>query len=250
MTKFKILVIDDEELARQKILRFLDNTSVKLPGDLLINEAQNGLIGLEKISSFCPDLVFLDVQMPGLSGIELLQQIEARAFKIIFATAHEEFALKAFEENACDYLLKPFDQERFNCALKKVLKLHSQEKVFLGIEDSYRSRGHHLGKITYKVGEKIKFIQTSEVIYFESRDHYTYAHTIEGEKLIDLSLTYLEEKLDTQNFLRIHRHVIVGLANITAFKKGEPFLIQLRNGIELPVSRNNRKTLLAKIFPY
>ncbi|MBI2519398.1 MAG: response regulator transcription factor [Bdellovibrio sp.] len=249
MTDYKILVIDDEELARQKILRFLDKTAIVLPGNLVIEEAQNGLIGLAKISSFAPDLVFLDIQMPGLSGMELLQQIQDRVFKIIFATAHEEFALKAFEESACDYLLKPFDQERFDRALNKVLKLHSQERVLHELEDSYRSTGRYLEKITYKFGEKIKFIKVSEVLYFESREHYTYAITEEGEKLIDLSLAYLEEQLDAQKFLRIHRHVIVALGDITAFKKGEPFLIQLKNGIELPVSRNNRKKLLDKIFP-
>ncbi len=249
LTDYKILIIDDEELARQKIQRFLQKTSVKLPGRMILDEAHNGLIGVAKISSFNPSLIFLDIQMPGLSGIELLQQIEDRPFKIVFATAHEEFALNAFEENACDYLLKPFDQERFDRALSKVLKHHSQEKILHGVENSYRSHGKYLEKITYKVGEKVKFIPLTDVLYFESREHYTYAITSEGEKLIDLSLSYLEEQLDPDKFLRIHRHVMVGLVNITAFKKGEPFLVQLKNDQELPVSRNNRKKLLDKIFP-
>ena len=244
LSEFKVLIIDDEPLARQKILRHLKETTSKFPGALAIFEATNGIEGLEKIFCDRPDLIFLDIQMPGMTGMEMLQQLEKRPFKIVFATAYEEFALRAFAENACDYLLKPFDQKRFDQSLEKTLMLHSQEKKLEQLESSFRRGGLPFDKITYKVGDRVKFIPLSFISHFESREHYTYAHTADGEKLIDLSLSYLEKQVNGTQFTRIHRHILVSQAHIQEIKRGENMWVVLKNGLELPVSRNNRKKLL------
>ena len=130
----QILIVDDEELARHKIKRFLAESQIQAT----ITEAANGLQALQILSTSSIDLVFLDIDMPGLTGLEVLQNLEQRPFKVIFQTASDAFAIRAFEENACDYLLKPFDRERFQSALQKALARVETDRKLQGFEKQMR----------------------------------------------------------------------------------------------------------------
>ena len=166
MATNRILIVDDEELARKKIKRFLRTCAP----DFSIHEAENGVRALQSIQEIAPNLVFLDIEMPGLSGLEVLQNIEHRPFKLIFQTAHAEFAVRAFEENACDYLLKPFDQERFQKALQRALARPENENL-LGLENQLRSEKQYLERLSVKLGNKTRLLKVNEVEYFTSKDH-------------------------------------------------------------------------------
>lgn len=233
----KILVVDDEDLARQKIVRFLSESKTLFE----IREASNGLQALEMAAKFQPDLIFLDIEMPGLNGLQVLQNLENRSAKIIFQTAYDEYAIKAFEENACDYLLKPFSAERFHKSFAKALQSIQNENVLQKIEDTLSSQ--YLEKICVKQGTRVKIISLSDVLCFLSKDHYTFVCTAEGESICDLSLTHIAERIDPAKFKRVHRHAIIAVDSIAAIKNGDNMQVQLKNGLSLPVSRSSRKII-------
>ena len=229
-----ILIVDDEELARNKVRRFLKSRTFD------IQEAKDGLEAVAMLKSSPFDIVFLDVEMPGLNGIEVLQNIEKRAFKVIFQTAYDEFAIKAFSENACDYLLKPFTRERFDQALDRALVRHQNEQQLRRLEAGLNRA---FEKISVKTGSKTRLIDVVEIECFTSQDHYTFIHTPEGEFISDLSLEFLEERLNRQQFLRIHRNAIVRRLCIRALVNGQNMHVELNGGRKLPVARNRRRQL-------
>jgi two-component system LytT family response regulator len=231
-----VLIIDDEKLARQKIARFL----AERPESFSIREAANGLEAKRLIAERAPLLILLDVEMPGLSGLELLAQLEERPFKVVFQTAFADFALRAFEENACDYLLKPFPAERFNQAIDRALRAADSERRLRNLE---RRSGQSLERLVVKQGSRMQIVNVADIECFVSRDHYTCIHTRQGEYVCDLSLSHLEERLDGRIFQRLHRSNIVRLAAVQAITRGENMSVRLSGGLELPVSRNNRARL-------
>jgi two-component system LytT family response regulator len=242
-TTSRILIVDDEQIARQRIRRFLEEDSQ----EYVILEASNGIEAIERISSFQPHVVFLDIQMPELSGFDVLRQVENRNFQLIFQTAYDEYALQAFEESACDYLLKPFPKERLQKALSKALSGVDQKISLSALEGKLAKRNEHLEKITYKQGGKTKVLEVSNVLYFLSQDHCTSAFSSVGEHLIDLSLSHLEERLDPEKFLRCHRNNIVAVDQIKSVGGVKESEITLKNGTNLPVSRNNRSIVLERL---
>lgn len=239
----KILVVDDESLARERIIRFLKKFS-----DLFeIFEAQNGPQALYLISEIKPQIVFLDIQMPEMSGFDIIYQIKEKNFQIIFQTAYDEFAIKAFEVNACDYLLKPFTEEKLHKALKKALNLHEQSEKLQNLESNLKKQCNYLKTILVKKNNEYSILKVIDILYFKSEDHYTFAYTDKKEFIIDLSLNQLEDKLNVDEFFRIHRNSLVRIAEIESLSSAEESSLKLKNGVALDISRNSRKSLLKRL---
>lgn len=243
----RILIVDDEPLARQRVARYVRQFS----DGFLIEEAESGIRAVELIGAFHPDVVFLDVEMPGLNGLEVLQQFEERPFHVIFQTAYDQFAIRAFEEHACDYLLKPFTAERLHQALARALDRAADEDRLRALERQFAGRGDGTGwlrKLTVKQGNRLRIVADHEVFCFVSRDHYTCVYFGDGpagtcEGICDLSLTRLAERLAPGEFRQFHRNNIVRISAIAALsrsKHGE-ISVELSNGMKLPVSRNNQR---------
>ncbi|MBI3651446.1 MAG: response regulator [Acidobacteria bacterium] len=237
-----ILIVDDEELARQRIRRYLRQNAIAFT----IEEAESGIAAIEKILAQPPDIIFLDVEMPGLSGFETLQQLPERNFQIVFQTAYDEFAVRAFEEQACDYLLKPFTLERFQQALTNALTRVANEEKLQALEARFAERAGPLQKFVVKQGARLRLIEESEVVCFVSRDHYTLAYFDDRrEGISELSLSQLQTRLDPALFKQLHRNNIVNVEAMIAVSltRSGGMEVELRNGMRLPVSRRHRQWL-------
>lgn len=226
----KAIIIDDERLARNELKKLLQ----EFPEIEVIGEAANANEGIEKIENLNPDLIFLDIQMPGKSGFDMLTQIE-RAPHVIFVTAYDEYALKAFEVNALDYLMKPVEPKRLADALLK-LKLKDEEELL-----SYNNRGllHENDQVFVKDGERCWFVKLSDVRLFESVGNYAKVFFGNNKPLILKSLNALEERLDDKVFFRANRKHII---NLRMIDKIEPYfngglLLDLVGGEKIEVSR-------------
>jgi two-component system, LytTR family, response regulator len=226
----KAIIIDDERLARNELKKLLQ----EFPEVEVIGEAANANEGIEKIEALNPDLVFLDIQMPGKSGFDMLTQIE-RAPHVIFVTAYDEYALKAFEVNALDYLMKPVEPKRLADALLKVRQKDEEELL------SYNNRGllHENDQVFVKDGERCWFVKLSDVRLFESVGNYAKVFFGTNKPLILKSLNALEERLDDKVFFRANRKHII---NLRMIDKIEPYfngglLLDLTGGEKIEVSR-------------
>ncbi len=226
----KAIIIDDERLARNELKKLLQ----EFPDVEVIGEAANANEGIEKIESLNPDLVFLDIQMPGKSGFDMLTQID-RAPHVIFVTAYDEYALKAFEVNALDYLMKPVEPKRLADALLKVRQKDEEEML------SYNNRGllHENDQVFVKDGERCWFVKLSDVRLFESVGNYAKVFFGTNKPLILKSLNALEERLDDKVFFRANRKHII---NLRMIDKIEPYfngglLLDLTGGEKIEVSR-------------
>ncbi len=236
----RLLIVDDEELARQRVRRY----ATQFDSSFSIAEAASGLQAVEKIQAFQPHIVLLDIAMPGLCGFEILQQFEMRPFRVIFQTAFDEFALRAFEENACDYLLKPFTAERLHRALRQALAHIADEEKLRNLEQQLAARDGYLQRLTIKQGSRTALVEVSEIHCFISQDHYTCVYFgNQHEGIVELSLTRLTERLDPKIFTQLHRNNIVRVPAVNALtvtRQGE-MLLELVNGMKLPVSRAHRR---------
>jgi two-component system LytT family response regulator len=226
----KVILIDDERLARNELRRMLSEFS-----DVeIVGEAANASEGIEKVEALNPDLIFLDIQMPGKSGFDMLSQLE-KAPHVIFVTAYDEYALKAFDVNALDYLMKPVEPQRLAEALLKVRQKNEEEI------SSYSNRGI-LGEndqVFVKDGERCWFVKLSDVRLFESVGNYAKVFFGTNKPLILKSLNALEERLDEKVFFRANRKHII---NLRMIEKIEPYfngglLLDLNGGEKIEVSR-------------
>lgn len=232
----KVVIIDDEPLARSIVKEYL----LKHPQVEIMQECNDGFEGLKAIQQHQPDLIFLDIQMPKINGFEMLELIEQPP-AVIFATAFDEFAIKAFEAHAIDYLLKPFNQERFDKAINKFKeqKSVSTEKATQDLLETASQSPSQNNRIVVKNGSKIKIIPVHEVQYLEAADDYVKVHTGEGYFLKNKTMNHFEQTLDGQLFVRSHRSYIVNVQQITRidpYEKDNHVAI-LRSGIKVPVSR-------------
>ncbi|GAB3009697.1 LytTR family DNA-binding domain-containing protein [Niabella terrae] len=226
----KTLIIDDERLARKELRQLLQHfTEIEIAG-----EASNANEAIEKIRELQPELLFLDIQMPGKTGFEMLAELEA-APRVIFTTAFDEYALKAFEVNALDYLLKPIDPQRLETAIRKVNN-ESQS------DQEHAANGELLNEqsqVFVKDGDRCWFIRLSEVRLFESVGNYAKVFFNNNKPLILKSLNALEERLDPKVFFRANRKHII---NLRMVEKIEPYfnnglIIELKGGEKIEVSR-------------
>lgn len=243
----RILIVDDEPLARQRLRRFIAEAGP----DFIIAEASGGLDAVAAIRDFQPEILFLDVEMPGLNGFEVLAQFETRPFVVVFQTAFDEFAVRAFEEAACDYLLKPFTPARFRAALERALTRLADESRLKTLESSLARRDGALRRLTVKQGTTWRVLDVADIRCFLSLDHYTCAYFKDfgddrlREAVTDLSLARLAERLDPEVFLRVHRNAIVNRAAVravTTTPTGDTEL-ELDGGMKVPVSRRHRRDL-------
>lgn len=232
------IIIDDEPLARSIVVEYL----MSYPEIKILAECSDGFEGMKAIQSLQPDLIFLDVQMPKINGFELLELIENPP-AIIFTTAFDEYALKAFEANAIDYLLKPFNKDRFDKAIQKfnsnLIPKIETDKIQLPANSSQQNR------IVVKSEGKIKIIPTNEIQYIEANGDNVKIMSNEGSFSKNKTMSYFEEQLSTNDFVRIHRSYLVNVSlvsRIDAYDK-ESHLAVLSNGIQLPVSKSGYQRL-------
>jgi len=233
----KIIIIDDEPLARSITKEYLQ----KHPELEIIQECNDGFEGLKAIQEHQPDLIFLDIQMPKITGFEMLELLDQPP-SVIFTTAFDEYAIKAFEAHAIDYLLKPFNQERFDKAIAKwkEQKVNSTEKATQDLLESASQSPSQNHRIVVKNGSKIKIIPVHDVQYLEAADDYVKIHTSEGYFLKNKTMTHFENTLDKEQFVRSHRSYIVNVQHITRidpYEKDNHVAI-LRSGVKVPVSRS------------
>jgi two-component system LytT family response regulator len=228
----KAIIIDDERLARNELKKLLQNhNEIEI-----IEEAANVDEGIEKIETLNPDLVFLDIQMPGKTGFDLLAEVE-KAPRVIFTTAYDEYAIKAFEVNALDYLLKPIEPKRLSDAIQKLQVEILKES--LGLTNGNRGPLSEHDQVFVKDGERCWFVKLNEIRLFESVGNYAKVFFGTNKPLILKSLNALEERLDDRIFFRANRKHII---NLRWIEKIEPYfngglLLDLKGGEKIEVSR-------------
>lgn len=233
----KAVIIDDELLARSMVKEYLQYH----PEIELVQECCDGFEGIKAIQQHQPDLIFLDIQMPKINGFEMLELIEQPP-AVIFTTAFEEYAIKAFEAHAIDYLLKPFSKERFDKAIQKWQQQNQQERR--ADTDKLVSAGNlnpvQQNRVVVKDNGKIKIIPILTIQYLEAADDYVKIHTAEGVFLKNKTMGYFEQTLESQNFIRIHRSYMVNVQLITRIDpyEKENHLAILSIGAKLPVSKS------------
>jgi two-component system LytT family response regulator len=232
------ILVDDEPLARQLLKEYLQD----FPGIRIVGECKNGRQAIKAINEHRPDLVFLDIRMPGMDGFEILEHL-IYVPRIIFSTAYGDYALKAFEMNAVDYLLKPYDRRRFSRALQKAIdrRTTSTGDIDRIVELMQQSKepGEFPERIFVRVGRKITPVQVRDILWIEAEEDYSLIHASSGAHLCNLSLNALEERLNPSHFMRVHRSHIVACNSIEHLSgDGEGgFVAVLKDGAKVRVGR-------------
>lgn len=237
----KAIIIDDEPLARLVVKEYLQG----FDQIEILQECNDGFEGVKAIMKHKPQLIFLDIQMPKINGFEMLELIEEKP-SVIFTTAFDEYAIKAFEAHAADYLLKPFTKERFEKALEKFF--HQAPEGKKQAEELLNTLIHlpsHSERIVVKTAGKIKIIPIAEILYLESADDYVKIHTKEGGFLKNKTMGFFESSLPQDRFVRTHRSYIINVQEITRIDpyEKENHLAILRSGARIPVSKSGYSKL-------
>lgn len=236
--QLSVLLVDDEELARKLSVEYL-----RAHTDLaIIGECETGMEAVDAINKLNPDLIFLDIQMPELSGLEVLE-LTGRRHGVVFTTAYDQYALKAFDMHAIDYLLKPYSQQRFDEALHKARKL-------LGTEALAAPATHAIDKLVAMQSEKLQrllirdrghvhVISLESIDYVEAQDDYILIHAAGKSYMKTQSLSELETQLDTTRFVRTHRSFLLSVSALKSIEKAskDSHVAILKNGAQVPVSR-------------
>jgi two-component system, LytTR family, response regulator len=244
----RTLIVDDEPLARLRVRELLaEEADVEIVG-----EAQDGPTAVALVRELTPDLLFLDVQMPELDGFGVLEQVGHRRIPaLVFVTAYDRFALRAFEAHALDYLLKPFDDQRFAAALQRVreqLRNRSADELERRVRDllaDVRGGASHPERLAVQSGSRSVLVPVSEIAWFEAEGKYVRLHAGERTYLLRDSMRRLESVLDPRQFLRIHRSIIVNVERIReveAYFRGE-YILFLRDGTQLRSGRSYRRAV-------
>ncbi len=243
---FRTLIVDDEELARLRMTKLLEPYSAQIE---VVGEATDGVSALEKIQALKPDVVFMDIQMPGMTGLEVIANLQGENQPwVVFATAFDEYAIKAFEENAIDYLLKPIEADRLQTTIQKLERLESKKipadltETVRRIIEQQSPAQRFLQRIQVKIGDRTLLLSVDQTIRFEAEDKYTTVHTDESKYVIDTPLVELEARLDPSKFMRVHRAHLVNVSRIAEIQRqfGGRLKVVLNDKSKsgLPVSRN------------
>ena len=239
MSKIKVMIIDDEKLARDIVRTYLKkNDEIEL-----IGECQNGFEGIKSINELKPDIIFLDIQMPKLTGFEMLELLDHQP-EIVFTTAFDQYAIKAFEVNATDYLLKPFSLSRFlealNKSIEKVRNNKPNTSEYSDLLNSVNSNLESLDRIVVKTNQKIIIIASEKINYLEAQDDYVMIHSHLGKHLKKQTMKFYEEHLDANTFFRVHRSYIVNINDVKQMEmfEKESYKITMKDGEKIPVSRS------------
>ena len=244
----RVLIVDDEPLARERLRDMLKaDRRVEI-----IGECVGGEQAIEAIQALAPDLVFLDVEMPGKDGFSVLEALDAdRLPVVIFVTAYDQYAVRAFEVHALDYLLKPFDQERFDKALTRAVANIRNEKSenltarILKTLEEMKARPVHLERLVIKMNGHVYFVKTEEIDWLEAEGNYVRLHAGRESYLLRDTISALESQLDPRKFVRVHRSAIVNIDRIEELQPwfhGE-YRILLGEGVQLTLSRSYRERL-------
>jgi two-component system LytT family response regulator len=245
----RVLLVDDEPLAREMLREMLQGD----PDVQIVGESCNGREALEAIRAEAPDLIFLDVQMPEVGGFEVLASLgKGRIPYVIFVTAYDQYAVRAFEVQALDYLLKPFDQERFDLSWQRAKAQLLRDRNGGGIDqrilallEEMKAGKNYLERLVIKAAGRIYFLDTSEIDWIEAEGNYVSVHSASKSHLLRETISSLESQLDPKKFVRIHRSSIVRLDFIREMQPwfhGE-YRVILNDGTQLTLSRNHRDKL-------
>ncbi|MDQ3798438.1 MAG: LytTR family transcriptional regulator DNA-binding domain-containing protein [Acidobacteriota bacterium] len=248
--KIRTLIVDDEPLARERVRGFL----AEEPDVEIIGEAENGAEAVFLINKHQPDLIFLDVQMPELSGFDVIQAVELENLPyVVFITAYDNYAIRAFDIHALDYLLKPFTRERLQLALKrfrgerlKSVENQSLDERFIALLNSLGQSRQYAERVLIKAKGRIFFLQVTEIDWIESAGNYILLHVGREKYMLRETMKTMEERLDPKVFLRIHRSTLVNtyqVKEIYPLFSGD-YNVVLKNGTELALSRHYRDRLL------
>ena len=235
----RVLIVDDEAPARDKLRRWL----TEQPDIALVGESDDGLAAATAIARMRPDLVFLDIQMPGLSGLEVAAQLEpAGAPLLVFVTAFDEHAIKAFDLNAIDYLLKPYDKDRLQKTLARVRERRDAAPAASAIQASRAQTGPS-ERLLVPHGEELQLIDAAAIHWLEADDNYVHVHTAQGRFILRRTLADLLAQLGAQRFVRIHKSAAVNIAEVRTLSplfKGD-YEVTLRSGAVLRLSRRYKE---------
>ncbi len=244
----RILIVDDEDLARERLKRFLED----IEGVEIIGQADDGIRALELIEQKQPDLVLLDIQMPGLDGFGVIEALEDPP-PVIFVTAYDEHAIRAFEVNALDYLLKPFSRERLEKAIcraqEELAKEHDLSARFAPLLDGLTAQGRYLTRLAARERDHIRVLDANEVDWISVEDEQVYVHVGDVAYPVPRTLADLEARLDPARFFRAHRSAIVNLdrvSEIIPWFKGSHKL-RLTTGAEVELSRAQARVLRKRL---
>lgn len=240
--KLRTIIVEDEELARHLMKSFLaGNDKIEI-----IAECENGFEGVKMINDLKPDLVFLDIQMPKITGFEMIELLDHKP-QIVFATAYDQFAIKAFEHNAVDYLLKPYSKERLLEAVAKVSDRIQKEGIESDVAEKIMNfpREGFIDRVVVKDRHKIHIIPVDNIRYIESMDDYVMIYTNEGRHIKQKTMKYFEDSLDPHSFARIHRSYIVKIDQINEIQQyeKEAYIVILHDKTKLKVSKTGYKLL-------
>lgn len=233
----KVIVIDDEPLARSLLRNYLS----EIEDIEIVGEFENGFEGLKGITSLKPDLVLLDIQMPKLNGFEMLELLDELPH-VIFVTAYDQYAVKAFERSAIDYLLKPYSKERLISSINKAKEIIGKPSSNVKIKDFVQERQEQeeiIDRIAVKTGSRIRIIYIEDVEYLESQDDYVQIYTADGKYLKQKTMKFFENHLPPQSFIRVHRSYMVRIdfvSQIELYEK-DSYIIKLKNNQTIPVSK-------------
>ncbi len=244
--KIRTVIIEDESLARALLIKYLDS----FPGIEICGEYADGYSAIIAVNEEKPQLLFLDIKLPKISGVELVELLDYQP-EIIFTTAHDEYALKAFEMNAVDYLLKPFSKERFVSAVERAV-----QRIDMGAVPADNAGLAHaldvyeqLNRIVVKNKNQINVIAVGDIYYFEAQDDYVMIYTADKRYLKQATLKSFEARLDARSFVRVHRSYLVSTDKISRLEQYEKdsYNITMENKKLVPVSRSGYKTLKAAL---
>ena len=210
----KVAVIDDEAASRTLIKQYLS----EYPNLIVVGEANNGVDAIKIINEFKPDLIFLDIQMPGLTGFEVLQHLEEIP-QIIFSTAYDKYALQAFEVHAVDYLLKPYTRERFKHAIQRIRNEEHPNPIQPLAESLLINSTHYPERILVQIGQKLINIAVTDIVWIEADGDYARLITLNGKYLSNYGISILEAKLNPNSFIRVHRSSLINLKYIKEVQK-------------------------------
>lgn len=239
-----VLIVDDEPLARQVAREYVEQS----PGVRVAGECANGFEAIRAVSDAVPDILLLDVQMPKLSGFDVLELV-GKGPAVIFATAHDEFALRAFEVHAVDYLLKPFSRARLADALERARQRISAGETSPADDLRATLRKSQIDRILVRDGHKVQVVPVQTLDYVQAQDDYVMLHAGERRLLKEQPLSSLEAQLDPMAFVRIHRSYLVNLARIARIEleAKDRRVVVLHSGERLPVSRSGAQRLTDRL---
>ncbi|MBX2967858.1 MAG: response regulator transcription factor [Cyclobacteriaceae bacterium] len=245
--KISCVIIDDEQLARELLREYIEQTD----NITIVGEATKGKDAVEMIDNLKPDLIFLDVQMPGMTGFDVLDDITHDPY-VVFTTAYDQYAIKAFEKNAVDYLLKPIDQERFQLAVKRAIERMKTEQYNVGelLRDmKTENKTSYDSHIFVQKSEKLINLAVEEIMFLEASGDYTILTTKTDQFVSSSGIGKLEEILNPEIFIRVHRSTIININFLKEIEKhfNGGMIVKMQSGKSFPVSRTYAKLIRKKV---